>query len=906
VSSLPVRTRDLATAWNHQESNLESVWLPYDFDRREPSYDPSCPLVLTKDAGHLALFEMRGVDPEPLGGDLLARVSVGLRRALEVFNLGNFDGPWRDGGWELQNIFTRGTSNAPLIPMPKRASAGEHLRRLVAASNEYWQARHVFGDRILWAVKFSPQNRDNRSLVRRLVSPVWRLLGANVNPLVALRDLQSQARFVRRVLEVFCETMRGVTTRRPRMDLGLRWLPEEECFQEMWRQVNRREGDAPALRRDLPLAMQVASSYRDNSGSQYEIDGRPTKILTWKYPPEVSVAYLFSEMQNQLRFPFTVAQNFSSLDFRGMCSGPLGLAMKEKVAGALRTRDGEEFVGEANHLMNAVFSEKGCVFQWYFAVIVSGGDLPELEARVTKISTLMKRLQGSEVLEERANRVLGELATLPGNSRYGVRYNLVTSRGAGDLAMAYRLSHGDKTPSMLFGDRQGGVYSYALKSRAESSWSKGVVGPPGSGKSVLMQSFVLGNAVVPSQGYVIDEGNSFGTLFEQMAEDAPGEVAVMRMESDSFQFNTCAFVWAMEERDKQIANGTYRMVLEDGTCFADPVEAEKLGFEAWLEVLLGQGEALPMDKKNRLDRALKGASGKGGFFREFENHCRRFLHERGRGRSDLPAPRPLSVLLTHLRSEAPEFAPAVELWTRPPRDRYFDSGRETMQRAKYVYFELTGLEKDPLLEGPFVAALMGTLWRRTKDPALIHETKGIWIDEAWKPLAKDAFFGTIDEEIRTSRKFNAFVVLGTQRGEDLQGNARKLLGSLSELFIYRGFAADPKFLSEDLGMTAHQIEQLKNLRDDEERREVFYVSKRGMNRILSVELPPALYWWVTTDAEDKGWRNLFCRRYGLSRGIDHLVAACEGKTVTNANDRVEKVRRYARKLELVREEERCA
>ena len=337
-----------------------------------------------------------------------------------------------------------------------------------------------------------------------------------------------------------------------------------------------------------------------------------------------------------------------------------------------------------------------------------------------------------------------------------------------------------------------------------------------------------------------------------------------------------------------------------------PVADAKVFFEAWLEGLVAQGEMLSMERKNRLDRALKGASGKGGFFKDFEIQCRRFIEDRRRG-SPGPPPRPLWNLLTHLRSDAPEFVSAVELWTRAPRDRFFDSGLDTVQTAKYVYFELTGLESDPLVAVPFVMALMGTVWRRIQNPSVIHERKAVIIDEAWSFLAHPAFFRVVDEMFRTIRKFNGFVTLATQSPLDVQqGNARKLLQTMSEVFLYRGFSVPDAFLAEDLELAPHQIEQLKQLREDDQRREVFYVSRRGMNRILSVEIPPTLYWFVTTDGQDKQWRNVFCRRFGLSDGIAHLVKACDGRTIVNGNDRIERVAQYARQLGLMEEDRPCA
>ena len=250
--------------------------------------------------------------------------------------------------------------------------------------------------------------------------------------------------------------------------------------------------------------------------------------------------------------------------------------------------------------------------------------------------------------------------------------------------------------------------------------------------------------------------------------------------------------------------GTYQMALEDGSRIPCPVAEAKVFFEAWLEGLLGQGDMLPMDRKNRLDRALKGASGKGGFFKDYEIQCRRYTEDCRRGGGGQP-PRPLWNLLTHLRSDAPEFVSAVELWTRPPRHRFFDSGEDTVQTAKYVYFELTGLKSDPLVAVPFVMALMGTVWRRIQDPSVIQERKAVIIDEAWSFLAHPAFLRVVDEMFRTIRKFNGFVTLATQSPLDVQqGNARKLLQTMSEVFLYRGFSVSDEFLSEDLELAPHQ------------------------------------------------------------------------------------------------------
>ena len=585
--------------------------------------------------------------------------------------------------------------------------------------------------------------------------------------------------------------------------------------------------------------------------------------------------------------------------FRAVHFGQIGrqISRLANFAGALagKHKDSALYHAEAQDFLSSVRTENACPFNWYFTLIVQADALPELEDRVAKLGSQMKLMNGGDMLEERANRVLAELASLPGNGQYGLRLNRVTSRQAGDLAIAYRLSPGDRTPFLLFGDRKGGVFSYSLFSRREPSWNKAVLGLPGSGKSMLMNAFLLGNAMFDSQAYVLDKGNSFGPIFELLAQEMPWEVAVMRLRGGEFRFNPLPLAWALAERDRQVAAGEYRMILEGGEQLSCPVEDSRLFFEAWLDCLVGQESGLTPAEKNRLDRALKGADGQGGFFRDFENQSRSYLRAKERHAVARP-PRPLSILLTHLKNEAPEFVPAVELWTRPPRDRYFDSGTDSVANARYVYFELTGLEDDKLLAAPFVSALMGSIWKRIQNPRAIKERKAVIIDEAWSFLTHSALFRVIEDMFRTIRKFNGFVTLSTQSPKDVKdGDARKLLQTMAEVFLYRGFS-EPDFMQGDLHLTAHHLKLHEGLREDDQRREVFYVSKNGLNRVLSVEISPALYWFATTDGEDKHWRNLFCRKFGLVGGIRHLVAACGGRTIAGGELRISKVREYAERL----------
>lgn len=876
--------------WNTASSNLENELLFFDFFRQEEAYDPARPFILCKDGGLLALFEMEGIDPEPIGTEGLELASSAIRRAMDTFNPANLDVDWKGGTWEIQNIFVRSVGKAPLIEPPSRPS--EALKYLCDSTNEYWGDRTIYQDEIVWGIKFSPRFSEKEG---------WRLRDPQEEAILKLRDLRAEARMFRRMLRTFEENLLAFTTRRPKMGFGFRALSEQGCFETLWRQVNRR-GIAPvaALRRDIPLVVQVCASERDNTGQHYKINGLHTKVLTWKVPPAASIAYLFARLQNTCNFPFTVSQTFKALDFEKVGKR---IEIFQNFAGAIASKnaDAARYESEANSFLGSVKMDAAAPFNWYFNIIVQGETLAEVEDRAAKIASQQKIIHQGESLEETSNRVLAEISSLPGNGLYALRKNIITSKNVGDLVMVYRLSPGDKTPFLLFGDRKGGVFSYSLFTRREPSWNKAILGLPGSGKSMLMNLMVLGNAMFPSQGYIIDKGNSYGPLMELLEADMPGQVAVMRVRGGHFRFNPCPLVWALAERDRQQAAGKWKMELPGGGQVPCPVDQAKLFFEAWLDGLVSQGKPLDPSQKNMLDRALKGAdsAGEGGFFRDFENQCRAYLRAKERDpNTTLPPPKPLTTLLTHLRNEAIMFVSAVELWTRAPRSEYFDSGTDSVSGAKYIYFELEGLEDDPLLPIPFVAALVGTIWNRVTDPWTINERKIIPLDEAWTFLAQPAFFSMIEMIVRTIRKFNGELVLASQTPGDIKdGHARKLLQSMAEIFLYKGFS-EPAFFEKDLEMSEHHVKLHESLSQDDRRWEVFYWSRSGLNRVLNVVIPPAAYWFATTDAEDKVYRNAFWKKWGMVDGARRLVEACEGRTIAGKDLRLAKLAEYAKINEL--------
>ena len=884
--ALPGTHGGLFQSWNGGQSNLEEEVFFHDWFK-DSEWSDERPLVLNKDGGLMCFFSMEGLDPEPLGQGEYNAAAAAVRRAMDLFQLESIDSAFTGGTWVIQNYLERvRTKVPPLAPLERESRALEFLR---AATDRHWSGRPLFDDRITWVVQFHPAVKSE---VER-----WKARVPDYYKEFAREWLEAQAAMVRRQCSMFDNALTAFSTDRPKQGFGVQWMGREEVRKFLWRQVNRREDDPPPEHPYLSLAGDLCLSNRSNKDRYQRVNDQFIAVLTFKNPPCLSKGNMMACFQEHLNFPYTLVHTWAPFD---------PLAKKKEIdknkgpAATLRTRSRvvAEWDAEAEEFIGALQVDVATPFHWKFSAIVTapGDELKVFEDRVAKFYTWLKTFAGAEPLVEgKTLRDLAEISSLPGSGFMNKRQNIITALNCGDLAFIFRASTGIQPAHLVFGTRRSGYYGYNLFDPRLPSWNSAVLGLPGSGKSVLMNMEAMGLAGYPSQIYIIDIGNSYGRLFDWLQKEMPGMVSVMRFGADSFNFNPFPLVWALKEREKQRADGTYLKDLGGGEFLRDPVEEAKVFFQGWLDLLVGQGKAVEPEMKNKLDRALKGGDGKSGFFLDYEHYCQALIEQEQAGMK-VHYPEPLTSLLTFVRQEAAELEGIFEFWTRNPQKQYFDSGKDSFSGTKACYFEVTGLDEQKEVVRPFVGALMGLIWRRITDPRNLKERKVIIIDEAWKFLADPAFAPVIEGFFRTARKHNCFVILSTQTPNDLKSpEAIKLLRTMAHQFLYKGFD-DPEYLAGHLKMSEAQIELHQSLRQDNEMREVLHVDQNGDCRVLRVDLNPWQYWMVTTNAQDKVIWSRFFAHYGSEEAaMDALAEATGHKTIPGELLRVRMVQDYARK-----------
>jgi type IV secretory pathway VirB4 component len=854
--------------WSGDQNGLEDELFLRDFYRYDPDYSPSEPLVITMTGGLIAFIKVKGIDPEPFGLDVFADGATAVARAMNTFSLDSMEEEFKNCQWEISNYFVRQPGSVPKLVKPAVENAA--LEFLYEKNLDYWTHKELFTDQVLFTIHLFPKLGIRKMLQMR--DPFY--YAELEKPVV-----DRMARYVRRVARSFLNDLVVFKTSKPEMNFQPAFMNEDEIYTFLFQHVNKRFDTPLGLNQEKLLSTQVSYSVRQNDPERgLMIGDQRAEVITFKHEPAESFGNSFKTLLDNCRFPFTICQIFNTFDDKKLIkktrtNKSIATSMKKSMVAQAFVQEAEEFTGTIE-LKNMVS------FMWKFSAVIAGAPGREFDDRVQKFKAQLKHISGAEPMnEDYQTRYIAEMATMPGNGFVNMRQNVVTTENVGDLVNVWLLQEGSREAHLVFVDRAGGIFKYNLFEPGLPSWNAAVLGGPGSGKSLMMNMFVAALANVPHQIYVVDIGNSFGPVFSFMEEACPGQVAIMRFEEDrQFRFNPFPLIEALEQKEQQIKAGTYRQLLSNGQNQVSPcpVELAKELFTAWLQILFSPGQALSPNELNALDVALNGESGKGGFFLSYEEECKAWL-QYGDGLMDRP--RPLSSLRKDIREAAPMFMPVLTYWTRGDKAEYFDSGQDSLSTAKAVYLELSGLDRNEELKRPFIAALMAKLWQRVTDPTLIFEKKLLIYDEAWAFLNDPAFSDEVEKMLRTIRKFEGLCVLSTQTPDDIKkGDNIKLLRTMNIQFLYKGFN-DAEYYRE-IELTPDQIELHKSVRSDDKIREVFIWNRNGYCRVVRVDVPPHMYWFVTSDALDKGWRGAFVSHFGsLVKGVEHLVNACGGVTV---------------------------
>ena len=801
---MPIRWSDFLRSLNRKEQKLDDL-VQY------VNYLPvKLPIILLKDGSLLILFRLEGLDYEALPEEDREDLSHTIESALGQL-------PNEGAGFMIANILIRDTPK--LVPLKKNPDMGRTIQDARDRKQAFWDALvpKSFSNSVVCGLRYFPVERKQVGLFTSIQEEK-----------VHVFDIEQLKSAAEHIEQGFITLSKGFEK------FKFKALDKEESFSVLYELINF--SAAPKYRPDLALNPQLAHShYHFPKNEEYFVVNNTEYIslMGIKYLPPASVA-MYLRRFYELGFPFIMRQ-------------AIGFTNKEKlfksqdfnmpIAMALSTVDAKNlsYVEEIKDFRERVEQNKELPVYWHFSILIRAKDKDTLRIRRAEVSALLKEI-GSFGMADNENGSLqtSALSMLPGHDRFYVRRSLILTGNAADLFSAYVLYPGNAKPVDYLQDRLHGIFSYHPMPEEESAHHRAICGPTAGGKSFFAIKDLTSHLIENPMVWVVDLSASYLDLFELLQEEMPDKTAIMRVSRDdsSFSFNP--------------------FLVDDPR---EPVSDNQFDFCMGFLKLMAGAEFRDAKSQETIGEALK----------EFFNSYRSILKNlRG-----MPPPPPLTLLADLLRAETDTrgLAAAFSQWTKGRHGKLFNSGRDTIQKARYCYFDLRDLEDEPELMKAIVYVIFSKVYRDIADESARPVQKRFILDEAHRYIADPAFSYWIEQVIRAGRHWNIMLDLITQSINDLQSNA--ILTNLKQAFFFPGMRNIEESFAK-LQMSQYHIEQYKRLNPS--RYEVFYWTQGGLRRQLRPLADPGTYWLATTDANERAMKRRMKERCGnVHDAIDELV-----------------------------------
>jgi type IV secretory pathway VirB4 component len=755
--------------------------------------DHELPVILLKDGSVLILFQLLGLDYEGLSEEQKEQFSHYARAALEQL-------PDEGAGFMLSNLLIRDTAQP--LPLRNKPEAHPLVQFVQSKKQAFWDEiiSRSFGNQVLCGLRyFNPKKTE----------PGWGTLTREYRLFRFYRE-QLQSTVVK-LVRGFLALESGLSR------FNFQVLDRNQSFGALYELINFAK--APEYRHDLSLSSQLAHSrllfrpheeYVEINGTEY------ASLIGMKYPPPTSIAMYL--------------RRFYEFDFPLLLRQAIGFAAPQRlykqqdfntpIALALSTVDPKnlKYVEEAKEFRTRIENDKELPVWWHFSVLVRARDKETLRTRRARVISLLKEI-GSFGITEKRNLKAAYFSLLPGHDRFYVRRALLGTANAGDLLSAYVLYRGDNDPVDYLQDRLHGVFAYNPFTSRERAHHRAICGPTVGGKTFFVIKDLLAHLVVDPMIWVVDLSASYLDLFELLREEMPSETAIMRVSrrDGSFQFNP---------------------FLPDDPAAAIPDEQFEFCM-GLLKLMAGPQLSTPANEMSM----RKGLA-------EFFNAYRILLRNQ---QEQVPVP-PITLLAGILEMEfhEQELASAFALWTVGRRGELFNTGCDTLKRARYCYFDLRDLDGEPELMTAIVYVIFSKVYREIADESLRPVQKRFVLDEAHRYITEPAFSYWIALLARTGRHWNIMLDLITQSLADLdrtdQPWSKAIITNLKQAFFFPG-QKDVEGSFRKLHLTEYHIEQYKKL--DPSRYEVLYWSEGGLRRMLRSVADPHTYWLATTDPRER-------------------------------------------------------
>jgi type IV secretion system protein VirB4 len=199
----------------------------------------------------------------------------------------------------------------------------------------------------------------------------------------------------------------------------------------------------------------------------------------------------------------------------------------------------------------------------------------------------------------------------------------------------------------------------------------------------------------------------------------------------------------------------------------------------------------------------------------------------------------------------------------------FDNVEDTLSLSRLQCFDFQGVNNDQYAD--LIEPLMVWLLRRINDvlydPANLGVPKHILIEEIFSSMKNKQLLDGALSSIKTVRKNLGGVTMIGQSADDLGENADSIVNSCTSFLFLRDATFNRKRYAELFQMNEQQIALFESLQD----REALYMRRDGLTKVIILNLDGRSYATFSTKPKDRVRRAKLIAKYGLNEGISRFA-----------------------------------
>lgn len=694
----------------------------------------------------------------------------------------------------------------------------------------------------------------------------------NLTP-TELEDTLLKAKSLRERVAGFLQTGSGFTAKP---------MDSQEIFDLLWRWMNPNLASSPAPKFRSPTAegiplipgqvakefgnwhqmtarAQAVGSIVENYSDQFlVVGGKLLDGVVLYTPPEETFTGMLSRVVNNL----PGVQLYLVVEYLHEPAEPVIAKLQSDARKYTALAEGEGMrdltakgkLKEVERAIEALVESGDHIYQSSVAVVFAANSLDDLRITRERVISAMSVFSGARPTYGAGLplRLFFDLA--PFNGGISPHTFKVPTTNAADFVPTSLPWAGRKNPTVIYRNRFNGLTAINAFDPDATNWNGLIVAGSGSGKTFFAQSYLTSLlAQGDAEVIIVDRGGGYIPLVESIA----GPEVIIPIEPGTVSINPFDLpegVHVPSEEKKAMLFGILRSMVPPSE---DP---EQAAIED--AILLS---AIDQTYKRRTEERKDPITGEyvpyfaGARLSDLVSVLLR-LDDIG-GRAATPRDKMVAQAL----------ATRFQTWTGDtPFGRFVD--RPTNIRTDYpiIYFETTGLDRYPALQGPGILLLTDIVWRRAeKDPRI---RKLVIMDEVWAMLNIPEARRLIVELYRRARRYNTAIYSVSQSLGDFT-QIRGIIQNTTYFFLGKLPAEEHQLIEEVLGVPPSVKEALASLRVVRGQFSEFvaYVTlgTRPEGEVIRVEPSKLEYWIYTTNPSDMARR----RQIMETRGVSVLEAA---------------------------------